>query len=269
MNKILSLKSHGELYRDNSFIGKVKDRFKITYQCQKFIKELNLSVINVDVPSNVYPESYDKNIKIAKNIVGLKYKLVAPNIWRILDYELFSDYQKRLFAFSVVKSVKLFLRLNLKNIRNSCIGVMDAGDHINKYIIEELCKFSSNVVLLSKNIEYLRKSREYLIAEYGVTPVITREYEYLLNTVDFIITSRNIDPKNERLNIWYIDDRYKPQNNHNLHVNNVIFTVPWEEQSLKYTPQLVGSILSYMGGKRVDEDLRSNDIHINVFGFNP
>ncbi|WP_102399476.1 hypothetical protein [Haloimpatiens massiliensis] len=269
MNNILSLKSYQELYRDNSFIGKVKDRFKITYEYQKFIKELNLSVININIPSNVHPESYNKNIKRAENIGGLKYKSLAPDVWRILDYKWFNDYQKRLFAFSVVKSVKLFLRLNFKNIRSSCIGVIDAGDYINKYIIEELCKFSNNVVLVSKNIEYLGKVREYLIARYGVTPVITREYEYLLNDVDFIITSINIDPKNEKLNIWYIDDRYMPQNSHNLHVNNVTFTVPWEEQSLKYTPQLVGAILSHIAGREIEADLKSNDIYINEFGFNP
>lgn len=268
MNSILNLKSYEELYKDSSFIGKFKDRFKITYRCENFIKDINLSVVNIDIPSNVNPKSYYNNIKIAQNIMGFNCEPLALDVWRILDYERFNDYQKKLFAFSVIKSIKLFLRLNFKNIRNSCVGVMDAGDYINKYIIEELCKFGNNVMLLSNNIDYLRKEREYLIAEYGVTPVITREYEYLLNNSDFIISSRNIDPENEKLNIWYIDNRYVPKNNHNLHVNNVIFQVPWDEKSLKYTPQLIGAILSYMGGKNVEEDLKSNDINIDSFGFN-
>lgn len=267
MNSILNIKSKGNLYNDNSFLGRIKDRFKITYEGEFLIRDLNLSIINMKIPSNIYPKSYDNNIKIAKKIARNNTLGVSPDIWRMMDYYRFNEYQKKLFAFSVVQSIKVFFRLNSMNISTSCVAIIDAVDDINKYIIEELCKVCSNVVLYSQNIKKLINKREYLIYNYGVTPIITRDYDYLIKNSDFIISSRDIDPNNNKCNIWYINNRYIPNNKHNLDINDLVFKVPWKDMNLKYNVQILGAILNCIGGKDIEQDLKTYDIQIERYEF--
>ncbi|WP_392486007.1 hypothetical protein ACER0A_013240 [Haloimpatiens sp. FM7315] len=268
MNTILNIMPRTPLYNNSGMLWRFKDRMKIANNGNKIIKELNLSVYRVNIPCNVYTKAYNRNIETAKYVSGVKNSPLALNIWRMLDYTKFSEYQKKFFAFSVVKSIKLFLALRGKNISNSCIAIYDAKDKINYYIIEELSKVAKYIVLVSFDIYTVKKIREKIIINYGVTPIITREYDFAINKADFIITSKDIDPQNNKKNIWYVNDRYIPKNRHNMDVNKVLYKVPWNMEGLETNIQNLSAILNIIGSSEVERDLKANDIYIDDFGFN-
>ncbi|MFD3155562.1 hypothetical protein ACFIJ5_01610 [Haloimpatiens sp. FM7330] len=267
MNNIINLSSDNVIYKDSSLFGRIKDRLKVKYEGEYFIKDINISIKKVRIPANVDIKSYYRNVNIAKRFGNSSEVEMSPNIWSIIDYDIFNEYQKKLFAYSIVRSIKLSLRVRNKNINNSCILIYDAKDKINRYIIYELAKVARYIILLSDNLKLLKNIREYVMANYGVTPIITRDNVYALKEAEFIITSKNIEPK-YKSSIWYLNNKFIPKNTQNLQINNVIYKTPWEIEGVEKNIQLIGAILSQIGhNKRVEEDLKCNGIYIEKFNF--
>ena len=269
MQQIINVSSDiRRAYINNSFWGNVGDRFKISLENTSFIKELGLNVANVTLPPNFHKEAYLKNIGIARQIVNKNgNSFIAPRTFRRLDYFIFTDFQKRLMAYSVVKSVQLLLRIMHLSIKNSCIVFYDAADEINNYIINELAKYCTYIVLLSNDIKKTSKVRDYIIASYGVSPLLTSDVEYALNNADFIISS-DCAIINNSVPIWYLNNMYNPKDKNKSSINDVTYSIPWEFQYNDMNLELLGAILGQMQERDVEKSLSYNGIYLNNIKFN-
>lgn len=253
-------------YEDGSFLGRIKDRVKITLEGESFIEDLNMNISRVKLPPNFNKRAYTKNMEIARKYMKGTEANLAPKTSRIFDYEYLNDFQRRLFAYSVVNSIKLLLRLKKKSIKNSCIVIYDAAENINSNIISELAKESRYCVLLSKNIKKASVLSDYIIANYGVSPIVTNDVKYALESADFIITSESIEV-NSKKSIWYINNMFRPSFQDNA-VNDVTYSVPWEMNGLEVPAELLGAILSQMDQKDIEASLKYNGVFMDKIKFN-
>lgn len=253
-------------YEDGSFLGRIKDRVKITLEGESFIEDLNMSIARVKLPPNFNKRAYVKNMEIARRYMKNPDGNLAPKTSRMLDYEYLNEFQKRLFAYSVVNSVKLILRLKKKSIKNSCIVIYDAAENINCNIISELAKESKYCVLLSNNIKKVSVLSDYVIANYGVSPIVTNDINYALESADFIITSEPIEVSS-KTPIWYINNLFHPSFQDNA-VNDVTYSVPWEMKGIEVPIELLGAILSQMDQKDIEASLKYNGIFMDKIKFN-
>lgn len=267
MKSILYVDSHmARFYDDDSFWGKIKDRFKIRISEEFFIKELKLKIKSVRFPPNINISSYNSNILRAKKICKIKDAELAPKVYRYLDYTLYNKFQKKLMAFGIVESSKIILRNKKKSIRCSCIVFYDAADPILFDTICYLSKEAKYVIFISKNITKVNNISKYIIANYGITPIITSDIKFSLKSADFIITSRRINICNNKY-VWYIDNSYIPQGNDNV-VNDISYKVPWEFKCGEASFELLGSILSQMDEQDVKKSLDYNGIFLDKIKFN-
>ncbi|MFL0195159.1 hypothetical protein ACJDU8_06205 [Clostridium sp. WILCCON 0269] len=268
MKSILYANSYiTKFYNDDSFWGKIKDRFKVKIKEELFIKELKLKIKNVKFPPNININSYNSNILTAKRISKTKDIELAPKVYRYLDYTLYNKFQKNLMAFSIVESSKIILRNKKKSIRQSCIVVYDASDPILFNTICYLAKEAKYVILLSTEIIKLGDIRQYIIANYGVTPIITSDLKFSFKNADFIITSRRITVDNNQC-VWYLDNAYVPYNIDANIVNDVSYKIPWNFKYDEISAELLGSILSQMDEKDVKKSLSYNGIFLDKIKFN-
>lgn len=266
MNPILYLSSDiKKAYYDESFLGKIKDRLHISFEGESFIKELNLNIAHVKLPPNFNPKAYRTNIEASKKHMKKMKALLAPKTSRYLDFEIMSDFQKKLFAYGIVDSIKLILRIKNKSIKSSCIVVYDASEEINRHIIFELSKECKYCILLSDNISALSKLRDYVTANYGISPIVTRDADYALGKADFIISSKNVDVDNL---VWYIDNLFMPKKNKGLAINDISFAVPWESGDINFSFELLGAILSQMQERDIETSLKYNGIYLDKILFN-
>lgn len=254
-------------YDDGTILGSLKDRFKIVKQGEIYVSEINLKITKVQLPLNVNKKAYIKNMKLAGTKSGSKDVLLAPKTDRLLDYYFYNNFQKLLFAYSVAKSAELILRLKKKSIKNSCICIFDAADEINKQIIFEIAKRGNFIVLISKNIRALRSIQDYVMCEYGVTPVITSDFNFAFKNADFIVSSASysIDSSTP---VWYVDNKPKPINRLKCSANDVVYRTPWNVPELRMTPEIVGAILSEMQERNIEKSLKYNDIFLDEIRFN-
>jgi hypothetical protein len=269
MQQIINVSSDiSKAYMNNGFWGSVTDRFKISLEDISFIRELGLNVANVRLPPNFHKEAYLKNIRIARNIVknsGNSY--IAPRTFRRLDYCIFTDFQKKLMAYSVVKSIQLLLRITHLSIKNSCIVLYDAADGMNIYIINELAKYCTYMVFLSNDIKSTSNLRDYVIANYGVSPLLTNDMEYALNNADFIILS-DVAIINNSIPTWYLNNTCMPKDKNKTVVNDVTYSIPWKFEYNDMNLELLGAILGQMEERDVDKALSYNGIYLNNIKFN-
>jgi len=178
-----------------------------------------------------------------------------------------SDYQKSLFAYSVVKSVQLVLRLRKKSIKNSCVAIYDAAEEINGRILYELSKECKYVVLLSRDILKTRCIADYVTANYGVAPVVTNDIGYVLKSADFIIASNSLGNEINKP-LWCIDNMYIPNSTNSVIINDVSYAVPWDIGNLNMSIELLGSILGIMEEKDIEKSLKYNGIILDKIMFN-
>lgn len=254
-------------YEDDSFIGKIIDRFKISYIGQSFVKELNLKIYNISFPFNINKESYENNIKIARKRIKYKNATLTPKVYRKLDYNFLNDFQKKLIAFGIVKSSKLILRKQHKSIRDSCIVIYDAAYKINFDIICSMAKEAKYIVMLSKDIKAISIIAEYVIANFGITPIVTTDFNYATRNADFIITSKDVD-LDTKADIWYFNNLYNPLKRNNIIANDVTFKVPWQVNGGDMSPEILGAILCQMKEKDIGEALKYNGIFLDKIKFN-
>lgn len=251
-------------YEDDSFIGKLKDRLKISLEGESFIKELDLSIAHIKLPPNFNQKAYAGNIAVTQRIMKKRSAVIAPKTFRFLDFKLLSDFQKKLFAYGLINSIKLLLRVSNKSIKNSCIVIYDAADSINHNVVYELAKECKYCMLVSKDLRASGKLSDYVVANYGISPIVTQDMNYALSKADFIVTSRELETSKP---VWYINNFYEP-NSSSLVVNDMSFAVPWDAQDMEFSYELLGAILGQMQEKDVEKALKYNGIYLDKIKFN-
>ena len=140
-----------------------------------------------------------------KRICKCKEVQLSPKTLRTVDYNYFNGFQKRFLAFSVIKSIQLMLRMRNKSLKNCCIVVYDAVEMINYNIIIELAKQSKYIVFLSSDLVKARKFADYIIANFGVSPIVTDDELYAIKIADFIISSKDYEFSYGKL-VWFLDN---------------------------------------------------------------
>lgn len=263
----ITFKANEKPYDKFTTLSKVVDRFKTRVKDDFFIEDLGIKILNAKLPNNFNKAAYYNNINSTRKIVKNPEVLLSPKGIRVFDYYLLNDFQKRLFSYGVVKSIQLVLRNKNKSIKNSTILIDDASDELVYYIIKEAAKHTRHMIFLSKDIKKSYKIRDYIIANFGVSPEITWDENYALKISDFIISTK----ENEYEycdKVWYINNLYIPRKENCLAVNDVSFKVPWSFNQEDISPELLGAIFLAMDQKDVEKALSYNGITIDKIKFN-
>ncbi|HEY5560574.1 MAG TPA: hypothetical protein VIK72_02265 [Clostridiaceae bacterium] len=270
MNSVLSIKvKPGELYDKYTRFQSFKDRVKIEFLNTVFLKDLNLKIYNGVIPPNINSIAFKKNIEkvIRKPRENIS---LAPKTFRKLDLDYYSSFQRELFYYSIVNSIKLILRARKKSIQTSPILVYDGADPINRGIISVLSMSCQYLILLSKDIKRTRAIQEYIISNYGVTPIVTNDVNFALEEADFIISSKDICLKEDKY-IWVLDKSYNKASN-GIYINDVSYCVPWkmneEENRSTISLELLGAILGQMEEKSIYLSLKKNQVFLDNILFN-
>lgn len=267
MKPILCLTSNiDNIYNEFGFLSRIKDKRKIKLVSSDYIKELDIKVTNVRVPPNFNRKAYLHNLTYAKKISKCRDVELSPKTLRSIDYNYFNGFQKRFFAFSVVKSIQLMLRMRNKSLKNCCIVVYDAVEVISYNIIIELAKQSKYIIFLSSDLSKARKLADYIMANFGISPIVTDDELYAIKTADFIISSKNYDFGHKRL-VWFLDNNMRVANNI-IAVNDVSYDVPWSTFRVDFSIELVGAILCQMQEVDIEKALKYNGIFLKEIKFN-
>ncbi|MFT5875388.1 MAG: hypothetical protein ACI8WT_004379 [Clostridium sp.] len=267
MKPILCVNSNiDNCYSEFGFLSKIKDKLKTKLISSEYIKELDINVTSVRLPPNFNKRAYLHNITYAKKLCKCSEIQLSPKTLRPMDYNYFNGFQKRLLGFSVMKSIQLMLRMRNKSIKNSCIVVYDASDMINYNIIVELAKESKYIVFLSRNLAKARKLADYIIANFGVSPIVTDDELYSVKIADFIISSKDYKFDHGEL-VWFLDNSMSVANNI-IAVNDVSYNVPWDTLKEDFSIELLGSILCQMQESDVEKALKYNGIYLEEIKFN-
>lgn len=253
-------------YNEFGFLSKIKDKRKIKLISSGHIKELDIKVTSVRLPPNFNKNAYLNNLTYAKKIYKCREAQLSLKTLRPLDYAYFNLFQKRFFAFSVIKSIQLMLRMRNKSLRKCCILVYDAAEMINYNIILELAKQSKYIVFLSCDLVKIRKLADYIIANFGVSPIVTDDEFYAIKIADFIISSKHYEFNNDKL-VWQLDNSTSMEGN-NIFVNDVSYNVPWNTFKIDFSMELIGTILSQMQECDIEKALKYNGIYLKDIKFN-
>lgn len=253
-------------YNEFGFLSKIKDKLNTRIITNEYINELDIKLINVRMPPNFNEKAYNANITYAKKISKCSEVQLSLKTLRPMDYNYHNEFQRRFLAYSVIKSIQLMLRVRNKSLKDCCIVVYDACDMINYNIILQLSKQSKYIVFLSSDLVKARKLSDYIIANYGVSPIVTVDKAYAIKIADFIISSKNYEFSYGNL-VWFLDNSInKPQNI--TSVNDVSYNVPWSIVSTDLSIELVGAILCQMQENDIEKALKYNDIHVKEIKFN-
>lgn len=267
MKPILCVTSNiDNAYNQFGFLSKIKDKRKIKLISSEYIKELDIKVTTVKLPPNFNKEAYISNLTYAKKICKCKQAQLSLKTLRTVDYNYFNLFQKRFFAFSVVKSIQLMLRSRNKSLKNCCIVVYDACEMINYNIIMELAKQSKYIVFLSKDLPKARKLSDYIIANFGVSPIVTDDELYAIKIADFIISTKDYEYSSGKL-VWLLDNSMSIVEN-NIAVNDISYKVPWKTNKDSSTMELIGAILCQMQETDIEKTLKYNGIFLKEIKFN-
>lgn len=253
-------------YNEFGFLCKIKDKLKTKLISSEYIKELNIKVTSVRLPPNFNRKAYLNNITYAKKICKSKEIQLSPKTLRTMDYNYFNRFQKRFLAFSVIKSIQLMLRMRNKSLKNCCVVVYDAVEIINYNIIVELAKQSKYIVFLSSDLGRTRKLANYIIANFGVSPIVTDDELYAFKIADFIISSKDYEFSDDKL-VWFIDNSISTAENI-IAVNDVSFNVPWNDFKVDFSIELLGAILCQMQENDIEKALKYNGIYLKEIKFN-
>lgn len=252
-------------YEDNSLVGRVVDRLNTNVSEESFVKELCTNITHVKLPPNFNNQAFSRNMERVRRF-GQGGAMLAPRTRRLMDFNYYNPLQKQMMAFGVAKSVQLLLRKRKKNIKNSCIVVYDACHVMNKEILCEIAKNSRYLVLLSKDLRGALNLRDYLTANYGVSPVVSNDVSFVLREADFIISSKGVD-MDAAAPLWCLDNTYAPDVSHNLIINDVVFKTQWEEVQ-EVGPELLGALMGVMKVRDLEESINSSGIVLDKITFN-
>lgn len=256
-----------EVYSSRSIMTKIKDRFSIRIKKKYFIEDLDLKITDVALPPNINQLSYHNNLMRAKKICRFKDLKLAPKVYRYLDYNMYDEFQKKLMAYGICKSTGMVLRNIKKNVRSSCIVIYDAADNILFDIICFFAREAKFIVLLSENMHKINKIREYVIANYGVSPVVTSDEEFFFKMSDFIITSKDMIFYKDAC-VWYVCNSPVENFDHVININDVNYKIPWNFERGEMCFEILGSILSQMAEKDIVKSLKYNGVFLNDIKYN-
>lgn len=269
MNPILYVRpsSKSKIYDRYNIVSKIKDRFNINVVEENFIKEFNVKITKVSFPLNLNKAAYINNIGITKSFIRNNDVYIAPKVWRRIDYSFFNTFQKELFGYSIAKSIQLILRANNKSVKNSCIVVYDAADEEVFQGILYLCKVAKYIVFLTDNLEKTSIIADYVMANYGISPIVTKDKSFALNNCDFIFTSREFEIET-LAPIWYFNNFYKPKESKAIKINDVEYSVPGLCELKEVPLELLGAILCQMDEKDVEKSIKYNGVILNSIKYN-
>jgi hypothetical protein len=254
-------------YNKFNLFSRIKDSLNTKLLGESFIKELGVEIAQVRLPPNFNRRAYIKNVENSKKLVSSHYPVLSPKTLRIYDYRFLNPFQKKLIAYSIVKSIQLILRVKNKSIKNSCILICDALNDMGFDVLQELAKHARYIVLLSNSLDRLSSKSDFIVANYGVVPVITNDLKYAAEAADFVISNMEIDISKETP-IWYMDNSYIPSQQNKFIVNDVSFKVPWDTKHSEMPSELLGGILGQMGERDVEKSLKYNGIYLDKIKFN-
>lgn len=269
MKDILHVTSKlSQWYEKDGILYRVKDNHNIRLREKKEIKELGINLIKSEIPPNLNKKAYNINIIKAQGKFKAKNMLLSPSIYRPYDYYLYNNFQKRLFSYSVVKSIELLLKSRGKNSKKASILIYDAKDDICSFIAYEAAKVFKSIILLSKDYSKIRKLSDYIGANIGTIPIITGDFIYAIKEADCVIFTPGLEIINTKVNsiIWHIDNK-EEKNSLGLHINSVSYIFPLKE-SLELNSETLGAILCQMGEKDVEKSLKGNGIYLEKIKFN-
>ena len=253
-------------YNEFGFLSKIKDKLKIKLINSEYIKEIDVKVTTVSLPPNINKKAYIHNLAYAKRAYRCKEAQLSLKTLRPMDYDYFNGFQKRLLAYSVIKSIQLMLRLRNKSLKSCCIVVYDAADMINYNIIMELAKQSKYIVLLSSDLVKVRRLADYIIANFGVSPIVTSDEAYALKMADFVISSRDYEASCENL-VWLLDNS-KSISSDVIAVNDISYSVPWNTFNTNFSIELLGAVLCQMQESDIEKALKYNGVYLKEIKFN-
>lgn len=269
MNKVLYVDAIlDKAYKSNTFLGRLKDNFYKKIEGKSYIGDLDTVIYKVKLAPNFNEQAFKRNInKMRNKFNNYNISTMALNTNRFLDYNFYTEFQKKFLAYSVVKSIQLLLRTRNMSIRKNNIAVYDSTDIINKYIVLELCKNSKCLILVSNNMRKNRELCEHITKEYGVSPIITDDIGYISKHSDFIISSKPLECLVE-CPLWCLDNMYVPKEKKDIVINKVTYTTPWNFDGLEATSELLGGIFNnYKGKEQIDQFLYNNGILIKDAKF--
>lgn len=254
-------------YDSNHWVTRIRDSFKTNIIRKYYVKDLNLKISTISLPPNYNSEVYRNNLLSAVKKVGKQNIYISPRTFRLYDFKIYNKFQKRLFGYGVIRSIQLLLRVNNKDIRNSCIVVYDAAEDINYPIICEVARKAKYLVLLSTNILKITKLSEYIVANYGITPVVTTDIDFAVKDADFIISSKNFIPA-RNVFMWYLDNSFFPNGKVINAVNNVDYRTSWGEELEIVSSELLGAIMSQLSNDEIEKALNANGVYLENIKFN-
>lgn len=268
MKPVLYLNRNAETFYDKwSFFGKLKDRLNTKLEDTYYVEDLKLQITNVKIPCNIHPYAYNKNLHNAVKMIKGNVN-IAPRIYRRLDYNYYSEFQKKLSSFGVVNSIAMILNLKNKNIQSSCIAIYDSACVEAFEVIIELSKYCKYIILISENIRRTEYIRDYVTANYGISPVISGDLQYINKEADFIILTKDNDIISCNIPIWYLNNNITDDSFLRLRISDVVFNSPWDINNMSMGPELLGAILEQMQEKDVVKSLRYNGIYIDKILYN-
>ncbi|WP_446898043.1 hypothetical protein ACSVC9_13920 [Clostridium sp. LBM24168] len=268
MKPILYANAYSDkMYSSKSVVTRIKDRFKIRVKRKYFIKDLDLTITNIVLPPNINEISYRNNLLRAEKKCRCKNLKLAPKIYRHLDYNFYNNFQRKLMAYSICKSTQMVLRNMKKNIRSSCIVIYDAADDILFNTICFFAKHAKFIVLLSENMHKINKIMEYIIANYGISPVVTSDQKFSFEIADFIITSKDII-FNKNSCVWYVCNSPMEVYKDVININDVNYKIPWNFEKGEMCFEILGSILGQMDEKDIEKSLKYNGVFLNDIKYN-
>lgn len=269
MKDILYVTSQlSEWYEKDGILNRVKDNFNIKLKWRREIKELGITLINSEIPPNLNKKAYDININKAKGKFRAKDMLLSPSVYRPYDYYFYNSFQKRLFSYSVVRSLELLLKSKGQNSKNASILIYDAKDEISAAIALEAAKVFKCIILLSEDYSKIRKLSDYIGANIGTIPIITGDFNYALKEADCIILSSKLEVFESKRNsiVWHIDNS-EEANSLGFHINSVSYVFPLKE-TLELEAETLGAILCQMGQRDIERSLKDNGIYLEKIKFN-
>lgn len=226
----IGIQKKGTPYDKLTLLSKITDKMKCGIDKKIYVKEIDLNIYCGMLPQNKHQVSYCNNIKNVTSKMKSHNFIISPKGIRDYDYHFTNSFQKELFSYSVVKSIKLILRKTNKSLKNSTILIDEASDPKVSGILKEISKSCRHIILLSRNIKETLKIQQNIISNFGVSPEVTCDEQYALKLCDFIISTK--DKSYEYCdNIWYINNQYLPLNLKGAVINDISFKTQWHELS--------------------------------------
>ncbi|GAA0079351.1 hypothetical protein UT300005_37300 [Clostridium sp. CTA-5] len=251
----VSLKNE-PIYNKYTYLNRIVDKIKIKKNKDIYIKELDIRIKRAQIPANVNKNAYSDNISRALKRYCNKDIYLSLNGNRMYDLRFMSKFQKDIISYSIVQSIRIILTNMNKSIKSSNILIDVDDKQFIHSLLEELAKECRNVVLLTKDLNKIDKIREHIMSNYGLAIEVVYKEE-AIKDIDFIITSKN----NEYIcpNVWYINNCFISKQK-GIHINNVLYKVPWNVSLKNMPPQLIGALVKKERNKTISEILNSNEI---------